>query len=384
MRKTIRLALVILVLAGCRSGQQKIERTTDEGVEVVLNHLEPYVIKGIPSRLILEKEFSIDTENEAMAKVGLAEMETFDVDSEGNIYIIRWRSNENYAFKFDRGGNFLTSFLRRGQGPGELEWGGTVLIDHEGNLLTKDPSKAKFAVYDRDGRFIRERLLKKNIDPVSSLSNGRYCCFEQIQNPETLENYLGTCDSGFESFKEIYRKDTPNPFQSSEAKVKISGRSLIYQAGKDRLYIGDTDKGYEIRVYNLEGKLQRKIRKDYKPVPVSEGFKQEFLARFPKDYPMRDRFEFAAAWPPFMSFVEDEEGRLFVGTFEKGLNPNENLFNIFSPEGVFIGRVSIACRNAQQEQYSLPSMFKGGRFYAIQDKESGYRELAVYRMRWEL
>lgn len=383
MKKTILFSLIFLALAGCRSQRQKIEKTTEEGVEVVLNHLEPYVIKGVPSRLILEKELSIDTENEQTAKIGLTEMETFDVDPEGNIYIIRWQSNENYLFKFDREGHFMTSFLRRGQGPGELEWGGTVLLDHEGNLLTKDPSKPKYAIFDRDGRFIKEVLLKKPVEPIAPLSNRRYFYFEQIQNPEILQNYLGICDAGFESTMEIYRKETPNPFRSSQAKVTISGRSLIYQAGKNRLYIGDTDKGYEIRVYDLDGKLLRKIRKEYRAVPVSEEFKREFLARFPKDYPIRDRFEFAAAWPPFMSFVEDEEGRLFVRTFEKGSNPEESLFDIFSPEGVFINRVNIANRNSQQEQYSLPCMFKGGRLYSIHDKESGYRVLSVYSMHWE-
>ena len=227
MRKTIRLALVILVLAGCRSGQQKIERTTDEGVEVVLNHLEPYVIKGIPSRLILEKEFSIDTENEETVKIGLTEMETFDVDSEGYIYIMRWQSNENYVFKYDSAGNFVTSFLRRGQGPGELEWGGTVMIDHEGNVLAKDPSKPRYAVYNRDGGFVKEVLLKKPAELIAPLSNGQYFWWQQIQEPEMVRNLLGVSDSSFESFREIYREDTPNPFRSSEAEMTVSMNLLV-------------------------------------------------------------------------------------------------------------------------------------------------------------
>jgi hypothetical protein len=383
MKRTILLSLVFLVLASCSSRQQKIDKTTDEGVEVVLNHLEPYAVKGVPSRLVLEKESSIDTENEKIAQIGLAEMETFDVDPEGNIYIIRWQSNENYIFKFDSAGNFVRSFLRRGQGPGELEWGGTVFLDHDGNLLAKDPSKPKFAIYDRDGRFSKEVMLKKLIEPIAPLSNGQYFYFDQIQNPEKFQNYLGVCDSSFEQLKKIYQKDTPNEFRSSEAKVKISGRSLIYQAGKDKIYVGDTDKGYEIRVYDLEGKLQNKIRKEYKPVPISEEFKQAFLKRFPEGSPFHDRFEFAAAWPPFMSFIEDEEGRLLVRTFEKGLNPEENMFDIFSPEGVFIGRASFANRDAQREQNPLPCLCRGGRLYSMHDKESGYRELSVYRMRWE-
>jgi hypothetical protein len=383
MKKRMLFSLILLVLAGCSSHKQKIDKTTDEGVEVVLNHFEPYVIKGVPSRLVLEMEFSIDTEDEQIAQAGLTEMEAFDVDPEGNIYIIRWQSNENYVFKFDRNGNFITSFLRRGQGPGELEWGGTVFIDHKGNLLTKDPSKPKYAIYDRNGRFIKEVLLKRLVEPIAPLSNGRYFYFEQIQNPDILQNYLGVCDSAFESLQEIFRKDTPNPFQSSEAKVTISGRSLVYQAGKNKLYIGDTDRGYEIRVYDLEGKLQRKIRKEYKAVPVSEEFKQDFLKRFPEGSPLHGRFDFAAAWPPFAAFIEDEEGRLLVRTLERGVNPDESMHDIFTPEGVFINRVSIANRDAQREQHPLPCLCRGDRLYSIHDKESGYRELSIYRMRWE-
>jgi len=381
MKRTILLSLVFLVSAGCSSRQQKIDKTTDEGVEAVLNHLEPYAIKGVPSRLMLEKDFSIDTENEDIAKIGLTEMETFDVDPEGNIYIIRWQSNENYIFKFDSVGNFVTSFLRRGQGPGELEWGGTVLVDNDGNLFAKDPSKPKFSVYDRNGGFIKEVPLKKRTEFIALLKDGRYFCWDQIQSPEKLQNYLRIYDSQFEPLHEIYQKDSPNPVQSSESKMIISGRSLIFQAGNSNLYIGDTDRGYEIRVYNLEGKLVRKIRKDYEPVPLSEEFKQDFLKHFPEDY--RSRFEFAAAWPAFASFIEDEEGRLIVKTFEKGLDSEENMFDIFTPEGVFIGRVSIANRNAQSERYSLPCLCRGGRLYSIHDKENGYRELSVFRMRWE-
>jgi hypothetical protein len=381
MKKAALFALTLLLLASCLSHKQRIEKTTDEGVEVILNHFEPYTIEGVASRLVLEKELSIDTEDENLAKIGLTEMETFDVDPEGNIYIIRWQSDENYVFKFDRTGNFIISFLRRGQGPGELEWGGTIFLDHDGNLLAKDPSKPKYAIYGPDGRFVREVVLKKQIEIIAPLSNREYFCWQQIQEPEMLRNFLGVSDISFESFREIYRKDSPNPFRSSESKMTVSGRSLVFQAGKDSLYVGDTDRGYEIRVYDLEGKLQRKIRKDYKPVPLSEEFKEAFLKRFPEDY--RSRFEFAAAWPAFTSFLEDSEGRLLVRTFERGLKPDENMFDIFSPEGVFISRVSIANRNAQSEQYSLPCLCRGERLYCIHDKESGYRVLSVHRMRWE-
>lgn len=375
--------MILLLLACCAPREGRIDRTTDEGVEVVLNHLEPYKMKGAPSRLVLEKKLAIDTENEEIARIGLTEMETFDVDAEGNIYIIRWQSNENYVFKFDQGGHFVTSFLRRGQGPGELEWGGKVLVNHDGNLLAKDPSKPKFAVYDRDGRFVNEVILKKNIEPIAPLANNEYFAFDQVQDEETLHNSLGICDSSFQSFQEIYYKESPNPFSSSEAKITISGPSLIYGAGKEKLYIGDTGKGYEIRVYDLEGRLLNKIRKDYTPVPISEEFKQAFLKRFPEGHPLRGRFAFSEAWPPFLSFGEDQDGRLLVRTYEKGLSSDENIFDIFTPEGVFTSRVSITNRDAHREQTPLPWKCQGDRLYSIHDKENGFRELTVFRLRWE-
>src|SRR4030042_4072255 len=78
LKKPTLFSLVLLVLANCSSQQQIIEKATDESVEVILNHLEPYMIKGVPSRLVLEKEFSIDTENEKTAQIGLTEREKFD------------------------------------------------------------------------------------------------------------------------------------------------------------------------------------------------------------------------------------------------------------------------------------------------------------------
>jgi hypothetical protein len=46
-------------------------RTKDaDGVETVLNGVEPYRINGKAVSLVLEREMSIDTENEAVIKTG--------------------------------------------------------------------------------------------------------------------------------------------------------------------------------------------------------------------------------------------------------------------------------------------------------------------------
>ncbi len=50
------LALILCFMVGCQR-QEQVERFMEDGVEVIVNHLEPYKLRGEPSNLILEKVF---------------------------------------------------------------------------------------------------------------------------------------------------------------------------------------------------------------------------------------------------------------------------------------------------------------------------------------
>ena len=92
----------------------------EDGVEVIVNHLEPYKIKKEPTTLNLEEEFIVDFERDDLAELSLTAPWGFAVDSDGNLYFVTSKTRDNCIFKFDRNVNFITSFGRRGQGPGEL------------------------------------------------------------------------------------------------------------------------------------------------------------------------------------------------------------------------------------------------------------------------
>jgi hypothetical protein len=383
MKKIIILGMVLAFLCYCVSKKDNVEKTVEDGVEVVLNHLEPYQVKGESGILRLEREFSIDTENEAVFKLGLTDIETFDVDAEGNIYIIQWQSKENYVFKFDSAGNFIKSFMRFGQGPGEIEWGGTVLINPQGEVIAKDPSKRKFLVYDRDGNFLRETHLKEHYS-LLPLENGKYFIFWQENAPELVNiiNHFGICNSEFEDIRELDTLEFPNLLNPSSGKSCVNRNRMISGASHDRIYIGNSERGYEIHVYDLDGNLLRKIRKEYKPVFVSEEFKKAYFERFPEGDPWRDKFYFTERWLPFRDLFTDDEGRLFVLTCEDGLNPGEYMYDIFNSEGVFVGRTSFMNSGFLQRS-GFPVRAKKNHLYCIGEKESGYKELVVYKMNWE-
>jgi len=111
MKKVILLMVILSLLFYCNPRQDKVEKIVEDGVEVVLNHLEPYKIKGEPNILHLEEELTIDTEKDEILEVGVTDIKDFDIDSEGNVYFFQERENdENLVYKFDKKGNFVNTF----------------------------------------------------------------------------------------------------------------------------------------------------------------------------------------------------------------------------------------------------------------------------------
>lgn len=189
MKKLLSLISTLILFTFCGPKQTQIERIIENGVEIVINHLEPYKIEGKLEILVLEQEMTIDTENDEIAETGLVDIEAFDVDEEGNLYIIRWTSNENFVYKFDNQGRFVKSFVRRGQGPGEIEWGGSVKFISENELMIRDPGKTKYSVYNTEGEFLRDEIQKSHIYVDKIFSNGEHLVSWQDNSPN-LENSL--------------------------------------------------------------------------------------------------------------------------------------------------------------------------------------------------
>lgn len=199
---------------------------------------------------------------------------------------------------------------------------------------------------------------------------------------DTLEfrkQYVGICSSVFEDVKKLDSFQYPNALN---VRSPVNRDRLIYSTSRDRLYIGSSERGYEIQIYDLEGNLLQKIRKEYKAVEVSEEFKKAYFDRFPKGDPFLDTLYFTKHWPSFRHLFTDDEGRLFVLTHEEGINPGEYMYDIFNSEGAFAGRIShFNNRELHREAYNIKAT--KNRLYSLQAKESGYKELVVYKMRWE-
>jgi hypothetical protein len=392
MEKPASLICLLCLLICCGPKQDEVERVSEDGVEVVINHLEPYEIKGEPSNLILEEIFAIDTEKDEIAEMGLIDIETFDVDSKGNIYLMLRQTSENFIHKFDDKGSFITSFCRKGQGPGEADWGGSILIDEYDRVIAKDMTKRKFFIFNPDGTLVEEIKMEKNYSLVEYLGEDKFLIFSQEVEGEDrmFQNRIGIADGTFEEIKMFYQFE----FQHSQLAERYTpvSRGFVLGTSENSIFIGKSRDKYEIHVYDAEGNLERKIWKEYIPVDISDDYKRiikKRLESIPAAQALAKKMYFPPHWPPFRYLFTDDKGRLFVMTYEKGDNEREYMYDIFNADGAFIGRMSLGniqviyIENERYHDEPKKVLVKGDLLYCIQEKDSGFIELVVYKMMWE-
>jgi hypothetical protein len=363
--------LCLFLLISCGEPRDQVERAFDNGIEVVINHLEPYKIHGESSPAFEE----IDTENNEIENLGLIDIQGFEVNSMGEIFILRtFKGNADFIFKFDRNGRFIKSFGRQGQGPGELGRPSHITLEGRDNILTSDAGRMMFVKYDKDGAFIKAYHPTRGIFKVTSGPR---------ENLVILENSFDAKNS-----RQVFLLKLANPdlegrklidqysYEMRRDKLRATEPLFCWSASRDNLFVADEDRGYEIWVYDFTGTLIRKIRKEFRKIPFSESDKKKILNPLPEG--MRTLAYFPEFRPPFQSLVAVDDGMLFVPTFEKGNNPGEFMVDIFNKEGVFIARKSLDIYVWEGHFWARS---KADKFYCLREKDSGYKELIVYNLK---
>ena len=381
MNKPLCFLVGISLLVSCGGRRTQVDKIMEEGVEVVLNHLEPYVLKGEASHLRLVEETRIDFEKDEFSDIGLKEPDIVEADSNGNIFVIeKFPDSEYFIYKFSPDGRFIMKFGRKGQGPGEVQGIVDLLFGKNGRLAITDPDVNKVVEFDTEGRLVKETKLAPGLFDVLPLPNGNFLGRRFPKNDsDPVGMYLSLLDPDFKEIKLIDFYD-----MSGFAPGKKFPGFIVHfywRVAGDRIYVGNGSRGYEIRVWDLDGNLLRKFRKEFNPV----AYPEEFRLQTEKIIAAGNKNLFVAeTMPPTNSFFIDDAGRLFVMTYEHGARQDEYIHDVFNSDGVLIARVPLGkygiLGRALNRQRATAT---NGRFYRLWFKESGYPELIVYRMVWE-
>jgi hypothetical protein len=394
MKLRIRALPIFLIIAAaffcCSRGNRFPKRTVEDGVEIIQNGPEPFVVRGGKTSASLSEEFRIDLEDPSITALGLSDAAMADMDSQGRLYLFRRMPGDGpLIFVFDERGTFRGSFGRRGQGPGEIEFPFYLGISSRDEILVRDSSTQKILFFDTDGSLLRTVAMPQSLPVVgrtgiSLLENGNYLIqyFRIRESSEIRIITIGVFDDRFQKIKDLVEFDLPgSPEKISNPFIPIP----VVGHSRNAIFLGYEKKGTDISVFDLNGSLKRIIRKPYPSVKIPETFKEELLARMPADHPLRRNLKLPRNFPAFQFIFSDDFGHIIVATCKKDTASGQNMCDIFTPEGVYIQRLALGYFDVLKwiwEGQPGDVVVKKGRALCVRDKESGFREIIVYSLRW--
>jgi len=244
------------------------------------------------------------------------------------------------------------------------------VISDQDEIVVSD--REKVVVFSPTGQLIKEFRKDGDYQNIIPLDDERYLAIKVELNQDLSQTMSAViCSSEMEEIKTLETSKIAGFVGGARVNVIPT---LVHWAKSSRyVYTGNTDE-YEIRVFDFNGMLVRKIRKKFKAVLLSEEDKEEYktlMQKYPPD--IKESFFIPDEYPPFRRIVPHEEEWLFVQTYDKQ-SDGGYACDIFDSEGVFIGRIEL--------EGSLVKC-KRDRLYCLVEKGSGYKELVVYKMKWE-
>ena len=389
MRHIICILVILSALSFCGRSPSAVEKIVEDGTEVVLNPAD----SGRKELLFrLEKEFVLDLEEERLASLGLTDIWGFDVDSEGDIYLFKppW-ANGDRVLKFGRSGDFLFSFAPPGQGPGEIQRPSYQRMNSRDWLPITDLGQSKIVVFDKTGKTVEEVRVEELPGSLGSsvfrLENGHYLIRRSVPDPSSGTLYVALIlyDGDFKEIGELDRFEIVQPIRAD--KIRLPMHVSLWCASSDRIYVGNEDNGYEIRVYDFYGRLLRKIRKEYEPISVAETYKKEIEDKL-KDSPdeLKKKIVFPDFYPPFCYLYSDDQNNLYVKTFEQRDGSEDRRFDVFNADGVFQGTINLEA-HVDDPFFTLGAPFdswvmakKKDRLFCLKEKDSGFKQFVAYRL----
>lgn len=383
------LALILCFTVGCQDKAAHAERFVEDGVEVVMNLPVPQDELESP---ILNQILAIDTENDELVKYGMNDIWAFDVNSSGDIYIFKHPlSQKDFILKFNGSGQFIKSIANKGQGPGEIQIPIYQPINLDDEITVIDGLSRKLLIFNENGDLTHE--FKPDVKITGTglllpLTNGNYL-YRMVESGGGIWNFvLLLIDSNLKEVAELGRISVENIIKASrESQFNYPFPVLAWGLSNRHIFVGSEQRGYDIHVYDFEGTLTRKIRKQYTPVPFSEESKRKAVKRWVDYGNPSEIIATPKSHPPFQHLFADDAGRLYVATFEPGFNAGEFMVDVFDTDGVLFSRLSLRMLlNGEIILQDTPTdswvTVNNNILYCIQEKESGHKQLVAYEIKW--
>lgn len=284
---------------------------------------------------------------------GFGQIIAIDVDALGRIWVLESQAKEIRVFDAD--GRHVRTVGRAGGGPGEFNGPAHAEFGRDGRLWVADPQNNRVSVIDTTGAFVESHRMEGGFFispwPGGFDLEGRY----YLPIPHFGSDGFGVAtvryDADFQPLDTIPQLSDPVHGERFELRDGEGGgiiASVPFTAGfgTSRSPQG-TMWGLltgEYRLFEIVpgGDTLRTVLARYDPLPVTSEDREtarETLKWFTDQGGKIDISRIPGTKPAAWSMFVDDEGRIWVDRITA--HPNGQDFDIFDPEGRFLGRVQL-------------------------------------------
>jgi hypothetical protein len=360
------LALIVCFMVGCQ-GKAEWGGTFEEedGVMVVKNPQEP--LYG-PEVFNLEEDLII-TNEAGEEEYMFQDAQNLTVDDDENIYVNDMKAA--HIRVFDKNGEYVRTIGSRGQGPGEIMYPIDLKALSRDVLIVNDAAQSRLSYFSLDGKHLRNLPTHKYAAlrrPVID-SQGNIIAGFVVPEGEELKYELTKFDSDLNPVFTVTTYPLLSRLNSNAIQYFEQTRTtnLVWNVNEqDQIIWGHMGK-YELFVHDPDGKLIKKIVRDYDGIEITNREKEKLLKDWLGDTPIPSNvnFEFPDVYPPFIRFSCDDEGRIYVQTYDKTEDGEADYYDVFDPEGKYIARFSL-------------------KYWAIVWKKDGFQVVKRYHVSWKI
>ena len=352
---------------------QEVKIEKKDGVVVVHNPKKPVDLPGLPSTLKLREDLRIGIES-GDENYMFSQLNSIQVNDEEKIIV--YDGKEVSIKVFDRDGKFIRKFGQKGQGPGEIQRPYRISLADDNTITIMDSGNNRFSYYSIEGECIKEIPTGKYRPyDAKADSRGNIYGFVLILGKKVTQD-LVKFNQEFKPTRTITSREMPKEPPPADLMELIRFHVL-----KDDYFIWGRTYEYEFNILDKNGKLIRQIIKDYNPIRITkDNLIDEFKRRYPgkKIPPKVPRIpdHFPNHFPIFEDFLCDDEGRIFVRTYERDEEDNV-YYDVFDSEGRYFTRFTLPF----EEKVSIVK--KNKMYCMIHGDKEGIPMIKRYEMKWE-
>jgi len=229
-------------------------------------------------------------------------------------------------------------------------------------------SLGRLSYFDLDGMFIRQTTAMLWGAPVPDSSGNLVAETNMpVGAPPRFAKEIRVFDPSLKALSLLDRHEYVMP--SDMDVLNPFPRLTVYAVRSDDSIVWGVTDRYVITISDKSGTVLKRIDKDFVPIKITDMDKKSILRGLAPEA----RYDFPENFPPFNGFHVDDEGRIFVRTYER--DKDGNLFyDVFNKEGYFYARAIFK---------SAPLAWRKGKLYSVAEDQDGFLQVKRYRARWE-